>query len=151
MLYKSEAVDTAISALEMRMRKEGKHLIKTESILVIVGQLIDLSDEIQERQELIEVGIKQVIQSRLYARGYFSVSVGYFVNVAECENLPYLQMIVDRKDSTIEAKKKARDRIDDLKKKAGEILFGADDSNNLIIHEYKPIDELMDDLNADAV
>lgn len=151
MQYKSEAVETAISALELKMRKDGKHLIKTESIITFVSQLIDLSDKVQEREELLEVGIKQVVQSRLYARGYFSVMTGYFVNIAECENVAYLQMIIDGKDSVIEGKIKARNRIKELVQWEGQMRFIPDNENRLNIIEYKPLDELMEDLEADAV
>ena len=150
-LYKSEAVDRAITALEGKMRNEGKHLIKTESIIQIVSNLIDLTDTMQERQELLEIGIKQVIQGRLYARGYFSVTTGYFVNVLECENLVYLNMIINGKDDVIEGKVKARNRVKELTDRAGSTYMVPDKDNNLILVEYKPIDELMDDLEADAV
>lgn len=152
MLYKSEAVDTAITALEIKMRKEGKHLIKTESIIRFVKEnFIDLSDNSSEREELLEIGIKQVIQSRLNARGYFSITTGYFVNVAECENLVYLQMIIDGKDTVIEGKVAARNRFKELKGLAGEIRMIPDAENNLVLTEYKPIEELMQDIEEDAV
>ena len=89
MQYKSEVVDTIINLLENRMKREGKHLLRTDTIFRLVTSHIDLTDELPEREELMSIGIKQVIQSRLYAHGYFSIQTGYFVNVEQCENLYY--------------------------------------------------------------
>lgn len=151
MYYKSEVIDTIINLLEGRMKREGKHLLKTDTIIRSVANHIDLSDELPEREELLMLGIKQVIQGRLYAHGYFSIQTGYFVNVAQCENINYLQSVIDNKDSVIEVKINARNRIKELKGMAGELIFVPDENNCLQITENKTKEEIQADIEADAV
>ena len=151
MYYKSEVVDTIINLLESQMRREKKHLLKTDTIIRLVTSHIDLSDELPEREELLAIGIKQVIQGRLYAHGYFSIQTGYFVNIEQCENLFYLQNIIDNKDSTIESKVKARNRIKVLKGLDGQMVLVPDQTNAVWPQETKTVEELQADIEADAV
>ena len=151
MYYKSEVVDTIINLLESQMRHEKKHLLKTDTIIRLVAFHIDLSDELPEREELLAIGIKQVIQGRLYAHGYFSIQTGYFVNIEQCENLFYLQNIIDNKDSTIESKVKARNRIKVLKGLDGQMVLVPDQTNAVWPQETKTVEELQADIEADAV
>ena len=151
MYYKSEVVDTIINLLESQMRHEKKHLLKTDTIIRLVAFRIDLSDELPEREELLAIGIKQVIQGRLYAHGYFSIQTGYFVNIEQCENLFYLQNIIDNKDSTIESKVKARNRIKVLKGLDGQMVLVPDQTNAVWPQETKTVEELQADIEADAV
>lgn len=151
MQYKSEVVDTIINLLENRMRREGKHLLRTDTIFRLATSHIDLTDELPEREELMSIGIKQVIQSRLYAHGYFSIQTGYFVNVEQCENLYYLQSVIDNKDSVIEAKTRARNRIKAIKNLAGQLTLVPDENNCLQPIISKTPDELQADIEADAI
>lgn len=148
---KSEVVDTVILALEERMKDTGKHLIKTDTICQMCGSHIDLSDEQREREELLNIGMRQVIQGRLYAHGYFSVETGYFVNVAECNKLGYLNLILNGKDTTIEGKIAARNRIKTIKGLDGQMAFIPDKNGQITVIETKTREELIDDLEADAV
>lgn len=149
--FKSEVVDTFILALEDMMKMTGKHLLKTETIFNMCRRGLDLSDEVPEREELLEIGMRQVIQSRLYAHGYFSVETGYFVNIVECENLGYLKLILNNKDSTIEKKIEVRNRIKELKQLDGSMQFVPDESGFLTVIETKTKEEVIEDLEADAV
>lgn len=149
--FKSEVVDSAIFTLEERLRKENKHLIKTDTILDMCSDHIDLTDGLPEREELLDIGMRQVIQSRLYTHNYFSVSIGYFVNIAECDNLGYLSMILNSKDSTIEKKIKARNRIKELKSLDGQMQFIPDENGVLTPIETKTKEEIETELEADAV
>jgi len=151
MQYKSEVVDAIINILEHRMRHEKKHLLKTDTILQHVSTHINLSDDLPEREELLIIGIKQVIQGRLYAHGYFSIQTGYFVNIEQCENLVYLQNIIDNKDSTIESKVKARNRIKEIKGMPGQLVMVPDENNCLQTTANKTAEELQTDIEADAV
>ena len=151
MYYKSEVVDSIINMLEGRMRHEKKHLLKTDTIIRLVTLHIDLSDEQPEREELLAIGIKQVIQGRLYAHGYFSIQTGYFVNIEQCENLFYLQNIIDSKDSTIESKVKARNRIKEIKGMPGQLIMVPDENNCLQTTANKTTEELQADIEADAI
>lgn len=149
--FKSEIVDTVIATIEEQMHTEKKHLMKTNTVFSRCSIHIDLTDDSPEREELLEIGMKQVIQSRLYSYGYFSVTTGYFVNIAECDNLWYLKLIIDGKDTTIESKVEARNRIKELKGLAGQMQFVPDEDGVLAWHETKTTEDLIDDLEADAV
>lgn len=151
MYYKSEVVDAIINLLESQMMHEGKHLLKTDTIIRRVATRIDLSDELPVMEELLTIGIKQVIQGRLYAHGYFSIQTGYFVNIEQCENLFYLQKIIDNKDGTIESKVEARNRIKELKGLNGQMVFVPDETNVLFAQETKTTEELQADIEADAI
>ena len=152
---KSEIVDIVIIMLEDKMKRLNRHLIKTESIYQMVSHHIDLTDDSGEREELLEIGIKQVIQSRLYCRGYFSVEKGYFVNVEQCDNLAYLKMILNNKDDVInnkvDARNQVKQRIKELMGLDGQMTLIPDSDNILIPMETKTQEELLDDLEADAV
>lgn len=154
--FKSEAVDLVIIELEDLMRTHGKHLMKTDTIFRLCQNHIDLSDSSQERMELLEIGMRQVIQSRLYAHGYFSVHTGYFVNVSICNNLDYLRRVINGKDNAIMGKVDARNRLAELLGKAGqsEMIPGEyipGEGTELIIMENKTADEIIADLEADAI
>lgn len=153
--YKSEIVDAVIVMLEEKMKRLGRHLLKTETIYRMVCNQIDISDDSEEKEELLEIGIKQVIQSRLYCRGYFSVFKGYFVNVEESTNLAYLNMVVNNKDKILDKKADVRNqikkRINELTGLNGQLTLVPDENNLLIITENKTEDELLNDLEADAV
>ena len=114
---------------------------------------IDITDDVAERAELLDAGARQLIQSRLYAKGYFSIATGYFVNLAECENLHYLEMMLTDKDSTIEKKVAARNRYKQLKNLDGQMVLIPDpfDEELLNYTETKTLDEITDDLEADAI
>lgn len=145
--------DAIIHGIEAEMRKTQKHLIKTETIMKRLRNLIDMTDDNPEREELLEAGAKQLIQGRLYALGYFSITTGYFVNLAECENLHYLKMLFNSKDSTIETKTAARNRMKALKGLSGQMVMVPDpwEPEMLSMMETKTEDEIMHDVEADAV
>lgn len=149
--FKGEIVDAAILCLEEELKQTGKHLIKTETILELCGAAIDLTDESKEREELLEIGMRQVIQSRLYVHNYFSVERGYFVNIIECENLRYLGLIENGKNTTIEIKNAALNRIKEIKKLNGQGVFIPGENNELECVETLTKEELLMELEADAI
>ena len=128
------------------MKSEGKHLIKTSTIFSYCEHYVDIEDD-----KLREIGIKQVIQRRLYAHGYFSVQTGYFVNVAECENIWYLQMIINTKDEVLQDKTAARNRLKELMGFDGQVTMIPDESGTLVLVETKTKEKIMEDLETDAV
>ena len=151
--FKSEIVDAIIHGLEAEMKITGRHLIKTETIMVRLRNNIDMTDDVPEREELLMEGARQLVQRRLYALGYFSITTGYFVNLVQCENLNYLQMMLDDKDQTIDTKVKARNRIKEIKGLSGQMKMIPDpfDPTLLNIAETKTQEEAMRDLEADAI
>lgn len=151
MKYKSEVVDNVILTIEERLISEQKNLIKSETVLSMVENHIDITDDEETRHELMLIGIKQVIQSRLYARGYFSIGGGYFVNVYTCKKIEYLQDVVKNKENVLEIKTIAKKRIEELVGAAGQSVYVPDENNNLILTETKLQDEVIADLEADAI
>lgn len=151
--FASDVVDTTISLLEDELKRTGKHLIKTETILRRVSNHIDLTDDYPEREDLLDKGIKQVIQSRLYAHGYFSLIFGrgLFVNVVTCTNLKYLNMVKDNKENVLAGKEKVIAQIEYLINLNGQSVMIPDENNNLIITGTKTHEEFMMDLEADAI
>jgi hypothetical protein len=75
------------------------------------------------------------------------------VNLAECENLDYLKMLFNSKDSTIETKTAARNRLKALKGLSGQMVMVPDpwEPEMLSMMETKTEDEIMHDVEADAV
>lgn len=147
----SEIVDIVIDNLEQRLSRTGRHLLKTETIYAHCSVYIDLTDAAPERERLLEGGMRQVIQRRLYSRNYFSVDTGFFVNVDTCDNLGYLNLIINGKDGIIEGKIAARNRLKELKELDGQMVFVPDENNILTPIETKTKDELVADLEADAI
>lgn len=140
-----------ILLLEDRLKKKKKHLMKTDTIFDMCKRHIDLQDDSQEREELLEIGMRQVIQSRLYAHNYFSVQTGYFVNVNDCENLWYLKMIIDGKDTVITGKVAARNRVKELKDLNGQMAIIPDENGIPVVVENKTFSEIISDLEEDAI
>ena len=138
-------------SLEDRMEEMGKHLIKTDTIFDMCSHHIDLTGYSEEQDELIEIGMRQVIQSRLYSHGYYSVDIGFFVNVERCDSLEYLSMIITNKDGVIENKIAVRNKIKELKQLNGQMVFTPDKNGILTVAETKTHDEIIRDLEADAI
>ena len=147
--HNSVIVDTVIYDRIALMQSMNRHLLITDNILSDVAKVIDLKDEDSNREDLMIIGIKDVIQQRLYAKGGFSVRRGLFVNSADCENIRYLENIVDNKDEIILVKQKARDKIEELKKQKfdGQMEF----NQNGEIQENITEEEFLSDLLEDAV
>ena len=147
---KSEMVDLAIIAIEDEMERTGKHLIKTDTLFSMVSNHLNLADEDPDREELLIIGMRQVMESRLYARGYFSVSIGYFVNVQQCSNVRYLEMITDSKEEVIQKKQDQLDRIE-VQLRQAQMKFIPDENNNLNLDEGMSEQEIRQALDEDAV
>lgn len=155
MTIRSEIVDTIIIELEQKLIETGKHLIKTSTILMMCKNRIDLEDGDETREDLLEIGVKQVIQSRLYAHNYFSVQTGYFANLDRCDNIGYLNMMLKSKDNIIEDKIDARNvvrkKLNEVAALNGQMVFVSDESGVLTPIETKTKEEILADLEADAV
>lgn len=152
---KSEKVDNIIFMLKDRLHTEGKNLIKTETIYKLCAHCIDLVGKDDEQNELLESGMKQTMQSRLYANRFFSVYPGYFVNIDECTNISYLSMVINEKDNVLANKIGVRNdikkRINELMAANGQMVMIPDKDGILNIEETKTQEEIMADLEADAI
>ena len=152
---KSEKVDSIIFALKDKLQGQGKNLIKTETIYKMCERQIDLTGKDDEQNELLESGMRQTIQSRLYANRFFSVYKGYFVNIDDCNIVSYLSMIINSKDDTLSDKVDVRNaikkRINELMSANGQMIMIPDKSGVLNIEETKTQEEIISDLEADAI
>lgn len=149
--YDSEIVDIVLDTLEEKLKTTGRHLIKTDTVFDYCSDRIDLTDEDPTRERLLEKGMRQTMQTRLYGRNYFSVATGYFVNVDTCENIWYLKMIINRKDDTILDKTVVRNKLAELKGLNGDLRMVWDGVDYAGVEETKTWDEIIEDLEADAI
>ena len=147
----SEEVDLIIRALEGKMQRENKHLIKTETIFDMWRQTRWINDDDPENLRLFECGMRQAMQSRLYENRYFSVDTGYFVNLDQCQNIGYLELIIRNKDTDIEKKVIVRNKIKELKGLSGQMVLVPDENNEMFLTETMTEDGLLASLEADAV
>lgn len=155
MTSKSEKVDSIIFMLKDRLSVTKKNLIKTETIYKLCTHTIDLTGKDDEQDELLEIGMKQTIQSRLYANRFFSVYKGYFVNVDDCVNIAYLSMVINEKDNILGSKVGVRNdikkRINELMATNGQMVMVPDKDGILSVEETKTQEEIIADLEADAI
>lgn len=146
-------VDMVISGIEDEMFASGKHVIRTDTIRQrsMVSIRVDAGND--DTKYLAEIGFGQVVQSRLYSRGYRSVRCGMFVNVDRCEDIDYLQELLKNADINMADKERVRDRIKKLRdsKILGQIYFDID--GDIISGLVVPIseEELIGKLEEDAV
>ena len=103
--------DFELKALETKMLSDDKHLISTYTLRKRIEDQFDLSDESRDREYLMAIGLGQIIQSRLYANGYRSVRMGYFVNLDKCENVPYLYALLQNEDILVKEKAAVKKKI----------------------------------------
>ena len=99
MKEKSKITDKIILATADEARKKNKHLIKSKTILNRLAEKINLTDSDNVRCELLEAGAKDLINERFNALGYYSIrsknQCGFFVNIDECKNISYLEVILE--------------------------------------------------------
>ena len=149
----SRLIDETITRIENIMIDSDKHVIKTESIKARVSAKTKIHGINENSTYLAGIGLGQVIQSRLNERGYRSVRCGMFVNIDNCDDIDYLNKIVENADQTAETRSRARARIKALrdKKLTGQLEF--DIHGNVIngIRDTMTEEELLEKLEADAV
>lgn len=149
----SRVVDDAITLIETKMTVYGKHIIKTDVIQYIALSHVKISALNDDTEYLANVGFGQIIQSRLYERGYRSVRKGRFVNLDRCDDIDYLKELLHSSDQNVKDKEKVRARIKELRDHvlSGQISFDID--GNVIKGMSIPLteDELNEKLEADAV
>ena len=140
-------VDTVITNIKTEMALANKHAIKTQTIWNRTLNIIKLSESTIHVQ-LEKEGLAQVIERRLHARGYRSVRPGYFVNLDECWDIPYLIAMSENADNSAEERKMAADRVKEIKNErmSGQISFNED--GELIIPMCE--EEFMKKLEEDA-
>lgn len=73
---------------------EGKQFIRTSTLKDGILRHTEIMTDDGNTRHLAEIGIGQVIQKTLQSAGWKSVAGGYFVNTAECAELPILKRLV---------------------------------------------------------
>ena len=84
----SLVVDNIITVVESQLDGEIKFAIKTETVKTMVKSIVPIRHKNPHFEYLMEVGLSQVIEQRLYQRGYRSICKGLFINLEKC-NDPY--------------------------------------------------------------
>ena len=149
----SFVVDFSIGSIESEMEASGKHVIKTETIKSRVLSRVEIGGINDDSDYLTDVGLAQIIQQRLYNRGYRSVRTGKFVNLDRCEDIDYLQQMLDNANISTQEKicvaKSIKQTRDD--KLTGQIEFTIDGSILSGLHVPLSEEEFIEKLEKDAI
>ena len=93
----------------------------------------------------------QVIQSRLFSRGYRSIRTGLFINIDTCTNIEYLRIILNNAEQTAEDKAKVAARLKTLLDGQSGMKFDPETMDFLGWQEKPTEESFMMDLEADAI
>lgn len=145
----SEVVDLAIDMLEDRMVTEGRHILKTKSVRAFIENHIDADPQTEDEKILYATGLSQVIEQRLFKRGYRSVRKGRFSNLDECEDVLYLQEMLK---NALENSGTKDDSVQRIRAKLdGQMKMIPDSDGTLNIIDTMTEEEFVARLEADAV
>lgn len=149
----SFVVDFSIGSIESEMESGGKHVIKTETIKNRVLSRVEIGGINDDSDYLTDVGLAQIIQQRLYYRGYRSVRTGKFVNLDRCEDIDYLQQMLENADISAQEKICVAKRIKKIRdeKLSGQIEFTIDGSILSGLHVPLSEEEFIEKLEKDAI
>lgn len=146
-------IDEEILILENELKETDNHVIKTATLKDRVMRHIQFDGKNEETQYCAKVGFSQTIQMRLWVKGYRSLRTGFFINLDNCENVPYLQELLANADLAVSERERVKDRIKSLrdKKLSGQIEF--DIAGNVINGLTNPLteSELMELILDDAI
>lgn len=146
MRNESLVFDQEITYLEIEMDDARKHLISTETLRNRAIPHFDIATDSETADYFVDVGIGQVMQSRLHARGYRSVRRGYFVNLDRCDSLEYLTALLGNSELDIESREKVMKKIKEKRDGQTSIDFATG-----TIHVPMTEEEFMREIEADAV
>ena len=143
------ATKEAISTLESMMIEHEKHVMKTESIKNIVLKNVFINGVNDDSDYCILLGLNQIIQQKLYVKGYRSLGNGYFVNLDKCENVCYLSILLKNEDTTIKEKVRIRELIQEKCDGSGHWTF---EGTKITGWDFNmTLDEFWGAVEADAV
>lgn len=144
-------IDAVIDGMELEAAKKNKHVLKTETIRYRVLLHIDTQTGDEWKDDFIRIGLQQVIQSRLYVRGYRSIQTGYFVKVSTCQNIAYLKIASENADDNAKTKAGIAGMIKALLNSLAQIemKFNGVNFDDYIIPETS--ETLMEEIEADAL
>lgn len=142
----SYVFDEEITLMEIEMESVGKHLISTESLRSRAMPHFDIDAGTETTERFTEIGIGQVMQQRLYVRGYRSVRRGYFVNLDRCDSLEYLTALLGNVELDVESREKVMRKIKEQRE--NQLSF---DFENGSIHIPMNEEQFMKHIEADAV
>lgn len=144
-------IDAVIDSMELEAAEKDKHVLKTETIWNRTLLHIDTETGDEWKDDFIRLGLQQVIQSRLYVRGYRSIQTGYFVKVSTCQNIGYLKIASENADGNAKIKAGIAGMIRELLNSLAQIemKFAGADFEDYIIPETS--ETLMEEIEADSV
>ena len=138
--------DQEIVFIEIEMEQLNKHLISTETLMQRALPHFDIDAGTDSTEYFTDVGVRQVMQSRLYAHGYRSVRRGYFVNLDRCDSLEYLQALLGNSELDVENREKVMRKIKEKRDAQTSMDFATG-----TIHVPMTEEEFMREIEADAV
>lgn len=123
--------DEVIDGLLVELRLTGRHIIRGSTVRERIRNCILLEYGNQDTKDLIEMGITQLAQQRLYAHNFRSASSkrknedkhlkGYFANFKECNNPYILVHMIKNQELSVSEKQTV---LENLKAQNKEILYG---------------------------
>lgn len=150
----SAKIDSVITTLEAVMLSTDKHVIKADSIKQRVLNSTIIVGVNDDSTYLAGVGLSKMIQSRLWERGYRCVQSGMFVNIDNCDDIDYLNQIVENAETNEETRARAKDRVKALRdacEQLAQTSFILDGNKYIGIKVPPTPEELLEKLEADAV
>ena len=109
--------DEIIDGLLVEMKLCNRHVIRTSTIRNRVTDYLLLDYGNNDTKDLVNMGITQLIQQRLYAKGFRSCDAksaepsdegtkrdGYFTSLKDCKNVEYLARMYRNQATTVKEK-----------------------------------------------
>ena len=146
MRNESFVFDQEIVYLEVEMEKFGKHLISTDTLMQRALPHFEIEAGTDSTEYFTDVGVRQVMQTRLYAHGYRSVRRGYFVNLDRCDSYEYLTALLESSETDVKTRAAVMEKIKE--KKDGQTSI---DFSNGTVHVPMNEEQFMQKIKADAI
>lgn len=149
----SKTIDAVLDGIEAELMTTGRHVIRTATIKTRAQGYhpsgYRTSDD--DINYLADNGMAQVIQSRLFSRGYRSIRTGLFINIDTCTNIEYLRIILNNAEQTAEEKAKVAARLKILLDGQSGMKFDPETMDFLGWQEKPTEESFVADLEADAI
>lgn len=145
----SMTVKVIVESLIAEATNKGKHVLKVETIRERAERHIGTGCEDEDHEVLYSIGLNQLIYQWLNAFGFYSVRIGLFVNPDACNNVHYLEAIINNAENSIDGRIKAMERL--KAKRDPQISMKFEDDDMVSYDVPMTEEEFVDHLLADAV
>lgn len=145
----SATVKNIIEDLISEATTKGKHVLKVETIRSRAERHIGTKCEDEDHEVLYSIGLNQLIYQWLNTFGFYSVRIGLFVNPDVCNNVQYLEAIINNASNSIDGRIKAMERL--KAKRDPQISMKFEDEDVVGFDVPMTEEEFVDYLLADAV